>query len=430
MPTAVAIQSLVASKDSGSLYAIYVIAGDLPGKDVAFLESLGTEGCEIRCILASTTRFEAFRHTQQLTQSLVSVVALLKFELPNLLREDKVLYLDGDILVREDLSALYSTDVSSYYLAACLDSTNMYIKRDAAYCMDDYFNSGIMLLNLRRMREDNVPMRLLRQKESLADVSLMDQNVLNLVMTGHVRQLPLRYNVMALNLERQKGAWSMEQLNAYYGTSYASLEEVKADAAIVHFASRDKPWKVPVGTLQEEWLECLAQLVRSHPCDASLGFLLQVNEAKVEAARQQLMDTQVAWAIPFITARLDIRVNGAKEGELSIRDVSDAHASVTSPAWLTRSGFGYVIQSRSGKLEFSLLSARDASLTMVLRGVDNRDESGKRVERWVRFVSIEVDGSERLSSPTSVWHDKPHTITCTLHKDVPTHIAVSWVPGR
>ena len=52
---------------------------------------------------------------------------LLKFDLPNLLkRYQKVLYLDGDILVKGDLFELYDTDISSVMCAAAYDTGRLY----------------------------------------------------------------------------------------------------------------------------------------------------------------------------------------------------------------------------------------------------------------------------------------------------------------
>lgn len=50
----------------------------------------------------------------------------------------------------------------------------MYVRRDSTYCLGDYFNSGIMLLNLHELRMHDVPEKLVAQKRALLDITLMD----------------------------------------------------------------------------------------------------------------------------------------------------------------------------------------------------------------------------------------------------------------
>ena len=441
LPTAVAIQSLIGSKLPQSAYKVYVVASGVTEEQVQLLESLGQPGCEVRCVLASSESFDEFRHTEQQTQSLVSITALLKFELANLLHEKKVLYLDGDICVRGDLSELYGTNIENHYVAAVWDSSNMYANREPIYCLDDYFNSGIMLLNLRELRANNIPSKLIAQKRALADVTLMDQNVFNLVMTGHVCLLPIRYNYMCLNLSRSQGRWSMDVLNERYGTSYQSLDSIGDDAVIVHFASRDKPWKIPVGRHQEEWLAHLTRVATEHPCHLTTDFFMEVNDLRVAHLKQDLQNALdevrrvtddargTAWANEYITARVDMRVAQSTADDFQIVGVSDPNASISSPGWFTKEGHGYIVQSKSGSFSVSLRCPKSSQLVLALRGIDARNESGTRVPRWVTFTSLIINGVQLLDEPVAVWHDKTHAVTCSAPNDDVQIIKVSWIPG-
>ena len=97
----------------------------------------------------------------------VSTAALFKFDLPNLLPDsiEKVLYLDGDIIVQGDLSELYSTDISDVYAGVVKDYRGLTLKGDFNERLKinhtAYFNSGVLLLNLSLLRNDNLPEKLL-----------------------------------------------------------------------------------------------------------------------------------------------------------------------------------------------------------------------------------------------------------------------------
>lgn len=71
---------------------------------------------------------------------------------------DKVLYLDGDIVVDKSLKELWSTDLSGYGIAAVTDmSENQHDYHRLGYEKSlGYFNAGVLLINLQYWREHNV----------------------------------------------------------------------------------------------------------------------------------------------------------------------------------------------------------------------------------------------------------------------------------
>ena len=60
---------------------------------------------------------------------------------------EKILYLDTDTLIADDISELYAADISEYELGAVLD---YYGHRFMGY---HYFNSGVLLLNMKNIRD-------------------------------------------------------------------------------------------------------------------------------------------------------------------------------------------------------------------------------------------------------------------------------------
>lgn len=65
---------------------------------------------------------------------------------------DKILYLDNDVLCRGDLGEFYHQDLTDYELAGCLDYYGRWFFHND-YTRLDYLNSGVLLLNLAKIRE-------------------------------------------------------------------------------------------------------------------------------------------------------------------------------------------------------------------------------------------------------------------------------------
>lgn len=98
--------------------------------------------------------------------------------------EDRCLYLDSDTMVRGDLSDLYSTDLNGKSYGMVMG------------CIPEYgYNSGVILMNLKKLRDDNKWDKL---NEHLAKYArtyfLPDQTVINRFYKDDIFELPLKYN--------------------------------------------------------------------------------------------------------------------------------------------------------------------------------------------------------------------------------------------
>lgn len=115
---------------------------------------------------------------------------------------DKMLYLDSDTVIHDDLSAMYATDLGEYALGGVRDMARVdksdstagnYVRgfKEKYLRHGLYINSGVLLLNMPRMREC-MPQLL------ATDVPLKypDQDILNAGLDGMILELPLRYNII------------------------------------------------------------------------------------------------------------------------------------------------------------------------------------------------------------------------------------------
>ena len=246
LPTCVAITSLVRNKHQESLYHIYIIMADMSEESGKIFQELEEPGVKISIIQASALEFEGMDKTSKNSYCVATKSALLKFKLPLLLPDcDRVIYLDGDLIVTRDLTQLYGVELADNYAAVVQDSGIIYSQDAKKLKFPEYFNSGVMVLNLVKMRAEQICDRLILEKKNGADMTLMDQNIFNLVFANHILTLPIRYNFLYVNLIRaqKRKQFTMKQLNALYHTHYDSLKDILQDAAIIHYSSKDKPWK-------------------------------------------------------------------------------------------------------------------------------------------------------------------------------------------
>lgn len=261
MQTSVAIRSLIDSRREDTALHIFVVTYGLEAEQEQELLSLGGEKAVLRLVRGDGCFSEDSFPVAESRYRVATKAALLKFYLPALLPElDLVLYLDGDIIVRRDLSELAGVELGDHLAAAVRDLPQVFYERQLLGESRDYFNSGVMLLNLRQMRAEGLTERLVEARRTCADDKLMDQNVFNRVMAGRVLQLPFLYNVCYANLRRR---WRRERmwtkLNAAYGTNFYSLGQIRRAAAIIHYSSGEKPWKyfdIPAG---RAWMKAYQQ---------------------------------------------------------------------------------------------------------------------------------------------------------------------------
>lgn len=113
---------------------------------------------------------------------------------------DCVLYLDSDTIVEAPLDELWNTDLGEYYMAGvddCLSS-----KYREIVGLDDsgvYCNAGMLLINLKKWREDEVTKRFIQMIcENNGYFVFNEQSILNSLFSGAIKILPQKFNVNSL----------------------------------------------------------------------------------------------------------------------------------------------------------------------------------------------------------------------------------------
>ncbi len=96
-------------------------------------------------------------------------------------------------------------------------------------------------------------------------------------------------------------------------------------------------------------------------------------------------------------------------------------------AWMPKWGNrGVVVQENGHKTTFSITALQGADITIALRGPDERNAAGKRIEKWVEYTSFKINGKPAISSHKTVWHDKPLIYILKAKKDKVYNIELKW----
>ena len=258
IPTATALTSLIKNKNKNTKLNIYLVLSNVEEENIEKFKQYNDENTTINIIKANSDKYLGFHKFDKSEPCCATISALLKFELPNLLNNlDKVLYLDGDIIVKKDLFDLYNHDFLNNYVVAVNDSGKIYYNSEAK--KNGYFNSGVMLLNLKKLRDENMPAKLVQTKKESKDNSLMDQNIFNQILLPKVRFIDIRYNFLYINLIRACNRYKMSDINKVYNSHYKNLNDIYKKAYIIHFSSKDKPWKFKNSICSKLWLKYYKQ---------------------------------------------------------------------------------------------------------------------------------------------------------------------------
>jgi lipopolysaccharide biosynthesis glycosyltransferase len=200
---------------------IHVFASSISEEDAAHLESIPERYPQVEIHLYDV---DAGRLSSLPTLERYPLAIYFRLMMPVVLPEaGRLLYLDSDILCLGSLEPLLDLPMDGWISAAAPDAERTAKRRILALGMASgaYFNSGVMLLNVRKWNEERITQRTVEMLAATPERFLLpDQDVLNLLLEGHTHYLPRTWNTMLSGDE--------------------SLEGVH----LLHCAAHPKPWRV------------------------------------------------------------------------------------------------------------------------------------------------------------------------------------------
>lgn len=240
--TSVVIVSALKNKARNDNLFFHILDGGIAKESKSKILSLQDDCCKIEFLNVDDSFFDNMPLGDAIPH--ITKATYYRYVLPKLLPKiDKVLYLDVDLLVLGSIAKLFQYDIDNYYFAGVKDI--LYKENTDRLNIGKYCNAGVLLLNLKKMREDDMQRKLFSYTaKNHSRIVYGDQDVINTVLQAHIKYLPDKYNV-------QVGPYEMSN-------KYNSLAK-SSEAVIMHFIGAAKPW-VPssLNPFVEEYYHYLA----------------------------------------------------------------------------------------------------------------------------------------------------------------------------
>ena len=224
---AIAVTSLLDNANKDNFYRIFVLITQLKQENIDRIKKLQTPNSSIEFISLADEldKIQGMFHLRDY----YSKETYYRIFIPNLFPQyKKVLYLDCDITVVGDISELYNTHVHGFYVGAAVEEVMQtyevfgnYVEKANGINRKDYFNAGILLINCRRWRNLHIAERFVDLLSRYKFRVVQDEDYLNVLCKGHVRQVHLGWNK----------------------TSYKNDKFNNKDLKLIHWKINWRPWK-------------------------------------------------------------------------------------------------------------------------------------------------------------------------------------------
>lgn len=209
---------------------IYFFHGSLTLGQLAGLNEFVEEKCNAKLnVIEASDYFKDIPLSEQYSKPELYYRLLAPYILPQEL--ERILYMDADMIVNASLSEFYHQSFDGAY--AALVSDRFYFcdevqeqkKKLGMKAEDIYFNSGLILFNLKLFR-DNISLADIMDfiKENKEKLFYFDQDILNCLLLGHKKLCDEKFNFQA---------YPFEDL---------TLEDIE-NTVVLHYTDRPKPWE-------------------------------------------------------------------------------------------------------------------------------------------------------------------------------------------
>ncbi|MBV7391903.1 glycosyltransferase family 8 protein [Enterococcus alishanensis] len=166
--------------------------------------------------------------------------AYYRIAIPELFRGtgiDRILYLDCDMIVLDDITKLWQLKLDDTILAAVEDAGfhNRLAKMQIPTLSDRYFNSGFMFINIKQWLKNEVTSKVLNFiSENPEKLRFHDQDALNAILHDQWLILHPRWNAQGY-IMNQDVVHPLAQGEREY-------EETRKHPSIIHYSGHVKPW--------------------------------------------------------------------------------------------------------------------------------------------------------------------------------------------
>ena len=218
-------------------YDIYILNSDFAQNDLAELEDVFKEdNIRFHYIYVNSRKISTFPKTKRYPEEIYYRIYAKEF-LPDTI--DRILYLDADTIVINSLETIYHIPFEDNYYLACthvrklLNKVNLIRLGISDEC--PYINSGVLLINLKKLREEQNLEKVEQYVEKYKNfLVLPDQDIITALYGKKVGILDsMKYNLSDRMITVH---------NTTPGNFKIDQEWVKNNTVIIHYYGKQKPW--------------------------------------------------------------------------------------------------------------------------------------------------------------------------------------------
>ncbi len=203
---AVALNSAVKNSNKNRLYKAIVLHQGLSTENSEKLTALERDNFKIELCHVKNT-FEAIedREGNRLRYDYFTLTIYFRLFIAAMFPQyDKGIYIDSDVVLCRDIAELFDIEIGDNYIGACHDMSITDIPPFVAYTEDaigvkkeEYINSGVLLMNLKKLREIRFEEHFLSLLSAYHfDSVAPDQDYINAICNGHIHYLGAQWDVM------------------------------------------------------------------------------------------------------------------------------------------------------------------------------------------------------------------------------------------
>ncbi|MBO5850988.1 MAG: glycosyltransferase family 8 protein [Clostridia bacterium] len=206
----VTLYSLKENASKNYNYKIYVLHAGINETSKQDVLSFNDQNFSIEFVDVSAN-LESVKNSLQLRDYYTGATYYRIFIANMFPKYDKAIYLDCDTIVLGDISKLYAYSLNDEIVGGVTDgivSSNEVFKE---YCSEvlgvdakNYFNAGVILINLKKFREENYFEKFCALLKEYKFSVAQDQDYLNVLCKDKVKYLPYSWNVMPVGKEGSK----------------------------------------------------------------------------------------------------------------------------------------------------------------------------------------------------------------------------------
>ncbi len=203
----VSIASLKDNRNKKKLYKIHILNIDINEPAQKPILCLSEDGFDIEFV-DITEKVEEIKNYLQL-RDYYTGATYYRVVIANMFKEyDKAIYLDSDTIILGDISKMFNYNLGENYVGAVTDkvvnSNQVFINYSnevLGISAKRYFNAGILLMNLKKFRNDNFYKQFMNLLMEYKFCVAQDQDYLNVICQDKVKYLPYSWNTMPIGGE-------------------------------------------------------------------------------------------------------------------------------------------------------------------------------------------------------------------------------------